>query len=281
LSVDGQAVRTWDELDMAVLPKANREIKVGVERAGQRREVAVTPAALTKYEIGSLGIGPVFRPQVIRIYPGGAAERADLQRGDVILGIDGARGLTQPEIIKRIQKAGGQALHFTIERNGETQEISVTPDAKSGAGMIGAIISSIEVRRVDPTLLQAFGLSARQNWETTVQIGRTLRGLFTADTPVRTLIGPVGIAEFAGGAAQLGWLSLFEFMVMLSLNLGLINLLPIPVLDGGHIAILALEGVVRRDLSTRVKERILLAGAAVIVFVMVTVIYNDVARLLR
>ena len=94
-------------------------------------------------------------------------------------------------------------------------------------------------------------------------------------------MGPVAIAELSGSAAQLGWLPLFEFMAMISLNLGLLNLMPVPVLDGGHIAILAVEGVTRRDLSVRVKERILLAGAALIVLLMVTVIYNDVMRLFR
>ena len=94
-------------------------------------------------------------------------------------------------------------------------------------------------------------------------------------------MGPVGIAQLSGSAAQLGWVPLFDLMAMISLNLGLINLLPIPVMDGGHIAILGFEGLTRRDLSIRVKERILLAGAALIVTLMVTVIYNDVMRLFR
>ena len=95
-------------------------------------------------------------------------------------------------------------------------------------------------------------------------------------------MGPIAIAEpVRAGAAQLGWIPLFELMAMISLNLGLLNLLPVPVLDGGHIAILAVEGLVRRDLSLKVKERILMAGAALIVLLMVTVIYNDIARLVR
>jgi regulator of sigma E protease len=94
-------------------------------------------------------------------------------------------------------------------------------------------------------------------------------------------MGPVAIAELSGTAAQLGFGALFNLMAMISLNLGLLNLVPVPVLDGGHIAILAVEGLARRDLSAKVKERVLLAGAAVIALLMVTVIYNDVTRLLR
>jgi regulator of sigma E protease len=94
-------------------------------------------------------------------------------------------------------------------------------------------------------------------------------------------MGPVAIAQLSGEAAAIGWLSLFDFMAMISLNLGLLNLMPVPVMDGGQIAILALEGASRRDISARVKERILLAGAALVVLLMVTVIYNDVMRLVR
>jgi regulator of sigma E protease len=124
-------------------------------------------------------------------------------------------------------------------------------------------------------------MSAEQNWANAVLIGRTLKGLFTADTPVRQLVGPMGIAEMSGAAAEIGWIAVFNLMAMISLNLGLLNLMPVPVLDGGHIAILAAEGLARRDFSVRVKERILMAGAAVIVLLMVTVLYNDFARLLR
>ena len=94
-------------------------------------------------------------------------------------------------------------------------------------------------------------------------------------------MGPLSIATMTGQAAQLGWVSLFTFMAMISLNLGLINLMPVPVLDGGHIVILTVEGLARRDLSVRVKERILMVGAAMIVLLMVTVIYNDVVRLFK
>ena len=92
-------------------------------------------------------------------------------------------------------------------------------------------------------------------------------------------MGPVMIAQMSGESASLGWIALFSFMAMISLNLGLVNLLPIPVLDGGHIFIMALEGLARRDFSMRVKEKMLLAGFVVILMLMVTVIYNDLTRI--
>ena len=107
----------------------------------------------------------------------------------------------------------------------------------------------------------------------------TLKGLFTRETPMKQLMGPVGIAELSGTrrAAAAGS-QLFTLMAMISLNLGLLNLMPIPVLDGGHIVILALEGVSRRDFSMKVKEKMLLVGFVLLLTLMVTVIYNDLTR---
>ncbi len=110
-------------------------------------------------------------------------------------------------------------------------------------------------------------------------IMRTLRGLFTRETPVKQLMGPVAIAGLSGEAAQAGWLSLFGLVAMISLNLGLINLMPVPVLDGGHITILALEGLARRDFSMKVKEKMLIVGFVLLLTLMVTVIYNDLTRI--
>ena len=127
--------------------------------------------------------------------------------------------------------------------------LSITPADVSGVGQIGAQILPYEVKRIDPTFLQAVKMSGQQTLDQSTMILTTLKGLFTRDTPVKQLMGPVAIAELSGSAAQLGWLSLFGLMSMISLNLGILNLMPVPVLDGGHILIMALEGVARRRLQ--------------------------------
>jgi regulator of sigma E protease len=281
VSVNGRPVPTWESLDIEVAPKANREIDLVVDRGGQFIDVSITPDAVTKYEFGDLGIGPKWRPELAQIVEDSPASRAGLARGDVIIGVGGERDLTQDQVIERIRASAGRPLTFLVERGDALIELTPVPEDEGGVGRLGAVILIWEVEHVDPTLWQAFGLSLQQNWDNTVLIGRTVAGLFTAETPVRQLMGPVGIAEMSGSAAVLGWTALLSFMSMISLNLGLINLLPVPVLDGGHIAILAVEGLARRDLSVRMKERVLMAGAAMLVLLMVTVIYNDVARLLR
>jgi regulator of sigma E protease len=119
----------------------------------------------------------------------------------------------------------------------------------------------------------------QRNYEFGGQIFQTLVGLLTRETSPRQLMGPVAIAQLSGESAALGWMALFSLMAYISLNLGILNLLPIPVLDGGHIFIMALEGLARRDFSTRVKEGMLLAGFAALMLLMVTVIYNDLTRI--
>ena len=122
-------------------------------------------------------------------------------------------------------------------------------------------------------------MSFDRNYEWSGLIFRTLGGLLTAETSPKQLAGPLGIATMAGQAAEVGWIQLFTLMSMISVNLGILNLLPIPVLDGGHIFIMAIEGAARRDFSVQVKERMLFAGFAVMMFLMVTVIYNDLTRI--
>ncbi len=281
LSVQGRPVATWDQLMIEILPRPNQALSLTVLREGQRVELSVTPDSLGRYQLGDLGVRPILRPEIRMVTPGDPAERAGFRKGDVILAVGGEQAPTQERVIERIQNSANTPLTFVVERDGAPLTLTVVPEGSPGAALIGVMVFSYEVEEVDLNFFQALEMSVERNWENAVLIGRTLRGLVTRDTPVSQLMGPVGIADLSGTAAQAGLLSLLNLMAMISLNLGLLNLMPVPVLDGGHIAILAVEGLARRDLSVRVKERILMAGAAVIVLLMVTVIYNDIARLLR
>jgi regulator of sigma E protease len=122
-------------------------------------------------------------------------------------------------------------------------------------------------------------MSVQKNIQFSGLIFQTVWGLITRETSPKQLMGPVAIAQLSGESAQMGWLALFTLMASISLNLGLLNLMPIPVLDGGHIFIMALEGLARRDFSVPAKEKMLMAGFVVILMLMVTVIYNDLTRI--
>ena len=283
VNVAGKPVKTWDEVFTGVLPKAGESISITVDRGGQAYATSIVPASQTKYEMGDIGVAARYRPQVALITKESPAEHSGLKSGDVVVGVDDQLGLTQPKLIEYIRAHPKTPVAFHIERAGQPVELSITPNDKgpNGVGQIGAQIAGMESRRIDPTFPQAIQMGAAETWQQAKAIVTTLKGLFTRDTPMKQLMGPVAIAQLSGDAAQLGWVALLGFMSMISLNLGLMNLLPIPILDGGHIAILALEGVSRRDFSIKVKERILFAGFALIMLLMVTVIYNDVARIFR
>lgn len=275
--VDGSAVPTWEDFSMAIWPKAKRTVTLLIERNGQAIEKQVVPAAVSKFELGELGIRPVMRPQLITVTAGEPAHEAGLAPGDVVLAVGAERGISRERIIQVITANENKPLTFEVLRNGQVLKVVVTP-RKTDYVRIGSQISPTELRSIQPGLLEAFKMSAERNWDWTKLIVTTLVGLFTRDTSVKQLMGPVAIAQVSGDAAEQGWLPLFSLLAMISLNLGLLNLMPIPVLDGGHIAILALEGLSRRDFSMKVKEKMLLAGFVLLLMLMVTVIYNDLTR---
>jgi regulator of sigma E protease len=279
VAVNDVPVATWEKFSMEVLPKGGRQVKFTIDRGGSQIDKELVPSSVGKYEMGDIGIVPATRPEIAAVNKGEPADVSGLQAGDVVLGVNGERPVTRDRIIEVIRQHEDKPLEFEIEREGQARTISVTPKSFGDVPRIGATISPYEFRTVQPSLYGAFKLSAVRNWEWSVMIVRTLGGLFTRDTPVKQLMGPVAIAGISGEALQAGWVPLFSLMAMISLNLGLLNLMPVPVLDGGHITILALEGLARRDFSMKVKEKMLLAGFVLLLMLMVTVIYNDLMRI--
>jgi regulator of sigma E protease len=278
VTVAGREMRTWDQFFIEIGSRADRETEIVVDRGGRRETITVTPEPKTKYEVGEIGVLPKTRLQLAEVTPRMAADRAGLRRGDVIAALDGKSDPEQQALIAHIKSNPNKPLRFSIVRDGQPMDVTVTPEGDPGSALIGIRISPYEFRIIQPGFLEALRLSLVKNWEWTRLIFRTLAGLFTRETSVRQLMGPVGIAELSGGAAQLGWTHLFNLMAMISLNLGVLNLMPIPVLDGGHVFIMLLEGIARRDFSVRMKEKMLLAGFVVLMMLMVTVIYNDLMR---
>jgi len=169
-------------------------------------------------------------------------------------------------------------ITITVKRGAEVKDIHVTPELRGNKGIIGIGIRE-ETKSIQPGPLGALWMSLERNYEFSGLIFQTLGGLLTRDTSPRQLMGPVAIAQLSGEYAAAGLIALFSLMASISLNLGILNLLPVPVLDGGHIFIMALEGLARRDFSARVKEQLLLVGFVLLMALMVTVIYNDLTRI--
>ena len=268
------------DLQLAVLPHAGSELEFVIRGGdGAQRTARLTPQAEGQFRLGEIGVLPQMHPQVRRVLPGEPAELAGIRVDDAILAVDGEPVENQGQLIATINASAGVSLTLTIRRDDTLVDTIVTPAARGDVGLIGVTLSELEVRIIEPGPLEAVRMSVEQNYEWSGLIFRTLWGLLTRETPLTQLVGPVGIAQLSGTAAQVGWVTLFGLMAMISLNLGILNLLPIPVLDGGHIFIMALEGVSRREFSLRVKEAMLLAGFVVLMTLIVTVVYNDLVRI--
>ena len=277
LTVAGDDVPSWRDVDMAIGTRANRDIPITFDRGGRTMSVTVRPTAQGKYEIGDIGVLPDVSPGVRSVVAGDPADRAGVKAGDVVVAVNGERMIFARHLADAISRNGGKQIELLIRRGTDELRVPVTPEQRGDRGLIGVSISE-ETKTFKPGPIEAIRLSVEQNIASSGLIFRTLGGLFTGATSVRQLQGPVGIAQLSGESAQAGWVALLSLMAVISLNLGLLNLMPVPVLDGGHILIMALEGVARRDFSMQVKEKMLLAGFVVLMMLMVTVIYNDLTR---
>ena len=238
------------------------------------------PAAVGKNaELGDIGVQPVTRPQILGVVAGAPADQSGLRPLDVIVAVDGERDIGGERVVELIRSNGGRPLAFEFERGGARQTVTVTPRLIDDAQRIGATISPYKVP--DRPAGARRGHDDEHRTQLERRAGhrpipcrpRHAQNVGQATAGTRGDCGPDGHRRVRG------WVDLFSLMATISLSLGLLNLMPIPVLDGGHIAILAMEGVARRDFSMKAKEHMLAAGFVLLVTLMATVIYNDLMRI--
>jgi regulator of sigma E protease len=236
-----------------------------------------------------LGYGkPVILTNIGDVQSGSPAEKAGVMPGDRIVAIDGQEVHKWEEVSKAIEANKGDAVLLTLQRGRKTISVDIIPkiyELKNIFGeeikvpMIGVSASGdMEIEKLSP--LNAIGQAFSRTWELIVLTGQVIVKLFERVIPLSTLGGPIMIAQMAGQQAELGILNLFYFMALLSINIGFLNLLPIPVLDGGHLAFLAIEGITGRPLSMRQKAVAQQMGIFILLVLMVLIFYNDIARLL-
>jgi regulator of sigma E protease len=278
VSVNGEAVATWEDVFVQISSRGRGALTLGLLRDGRETSVSLPESSGSSLQMRDIGVLPDTHPYVAALTPGEPAERAGVEPNDVVVALDGQPIAFARQLSEAISKKADIPITLTVERDGARQDIPVTPALRGKIGMIGIRIGDA-VKTFQPGPLEAVRMSVVRNYEYSLLIFRTLGGLLTGETSPRQLMGPVAIAQMSGESAQAGWLSLLALMSAISLNLGLLNLMPVPVLDGGHIIIMALEGVTRRDFSMAVKEKMFLAGFVLLVMLMVTVIYNDLTRI--
>jgi regulator of sigma E protease len=279
-AVADKPVATWEDFYIAVGTKPDRQVQIDYLRGGTVNSVVVTPKSPegSRYEIGDIGVLPDVHPLIRSVNPGDPADKAGMKPKDVVVSVNGETITFSGNLKDAISKRPEQQLTINILRDGQPMTIAATPKRSGSSGLLGIAIAD-ETSSIKPGAVGAARMAVEKNVQYAGLIFQTVWGLITRETSPKQLMGPVAIAQLSGESAQLGWIALFSLMAQISLNLGLLNLLPIPVLDGGHIFIMAMEGVARRDFSTRMKEKMLLAGFVVLMTLMVTVIYNDLTRI--
>lgn len=282
VKINGRDNPTWDEARLELLSALpGHPLSVVVERAGQQVTLAV-PAGQSIDDIYGY---PPDRLVINSVTSGMPAERAGLKSGDEIRKVNGKDLVSPVEFPTLVQNSQGHTLSLEVQRAGNTVQLDVTPQQvsmKNGVARwqigIGIRGGDLVERRLSlgPAMVDAVStnvLMARQ-------VAFVVVELFRGNMSLKQLEGPLGIAKASGEAAKEGPATLFSLMAMIGVNLAVLNLLPIPPLDGGHILMLFIEGTIRRDLSVRVKERFVTVSMVFLLLVFAIVMYNDVVRLI-
>jgi regulator of sigma E protease len=276
VNINGEKIEEFADMQLVVGMNSGTRLRVDYIRNGQLRTTMVTPARESSDfgPVGVIGIRPFIETTVGRVKPASPAAMAGLRTGDRIIAIDDKPVSQISDFNASFDKAKGSALRLLVSR-GREQFRTILPAANDDPDdPYRGIIPPTVIHKL--SLIPALKDSVEQNWKMLRYAFLTLGRLFRAEGSVKELSGPISIARISGEMLRRGWRSMVALMAMISLQLGVLNLLPIPVLDGGHIMILVVEGVARRDLSMRVKERIQQIGFAVLAALMIVVIYNDV-----
>ncbi|MFP4081617.1 MAG: RIP metalloprotease RseP [Candidatus Aminicenantes bacterium] len=276
LSIDGERTRTWADVELAVGSKPGRMITLEVKREEERVAVELMTESKTRYEMGYAGFFGKILTQVMMVSPDSPAEKAGLKPGDVILAIDG-KPVYYYQFVEVIQNNPGKQLELRIRREGRTLTLEVTPRREGRMGKIG-IVQGPESSHRKYGFFTAIGESVKQNAKLAFLVVNFVKDLITGEVSTRQLGGPIEIANFSYAAFRMGFLAMLGWIAFISLQLGIINLVPIPVLDGGQIFVLMLEGISRKDFSPKVKQIVMQIGFAMFVILIAFVILNDVQK---
>jgi regulator of sigma E protease len=283
VAVDGEETPTWETVHLAELHATNKTVPVALVRNGERIELAVT---LTADERG-VGVAGWAEQAKVRLGPinsGSPAERAGIKADDLLVSVNGVEIRSPARVPELIQQNAGKQARVVVRRGAGEIAVDVTPEAKTNekgesVWMIGVQLNP-EYERIATQLgfADACRESLEWNRRNATLIFSFIGGMIEQRMSPKSLEGPIGIARLSGQAARSGAPTLIQLMAMISLNLGIFNLLPIPILDGGVITLLLLESVMRRDLSMAVKERIVQVGLVFILLLFVFVMYNDILK---
>ena len=303
VSVGGDRVSTWQDARWVLLKSAVHKQTVAVQVITDKDEAAtrnldmsgLTAADLDGEFLKTLGVtrfllkGP---PEIGRVMAGSAAERAGLKAGDEIVALNNVRVDSVEQAINIIQEHAGKVLIVEVRRDGGAlPPLQVTPEAATQAdgrtiGRIGAVLQplrqALDKYRVEVRYgpIDSLGQAILKTWDTSIFSLRMLGKMLIGEVSLKNLSGPITIADYAGQSAQHGWISYLVFLALISISLGVLNLLPIPLLDGGHLMYYIVEIFKGAPVSDQVMEIGQRVGMAILLLMMAFALFNDVNRLI-
>ena len=296
LSVNGQPVTDWSDAQAKIMlnldgGKVLVDVISAAGQSGKRLlNIAGTDAAANVAKTGYLGIVP-FKVinQIGMVVPDSVAAKAGLQAGDTLLTINGRKISNWQEWVDNIRASAGARLDISYQRNGQIQHTSLRPESVLENGTIigqvgvGAMRDKAWDRQIrqhyQPSFFQSVQLAMQRTWDYITLTLSMFAKLLTGQASLHYLSGPLTIADVAGKTAAMGWQSYTEFLALVSVSLGVLNLLPVPVLDGGHLLYYAIEWIRGKPLSLRIQEMGLRFGIAAMLMLMLVAFFNDITRL--
>jgi len=296
VTVDGRPVRHWEDLDRVVAKSSGRPLQLAVAHDGTTQQVTITPRMTEirdpifkeSHEAWEIGVGPQLTPQIGSVTSGSPADKAGLRAGDVVVAVAGQPVFTPEELMQAIQKRAGQTFDVTIERDGRRLTLPVTAttvkeknavgeETEVGRIGVGIVTKTVNYEPYPPHLAVGYGVV--KTWDMTVLTVKGLWKIVSRQIDSSNIGGPLQIASEAGRQAKEGATSLALFTAIISVNLAVLNLLPVPMLDGGHLFFFIIEAIMGRPLSLRKREAAQQLGFVLLMLLMVYALYNDLMRM--
>jgi len=288
--VDGKEIDSWQAFEEALKLNVGHDVGLLVSRDEMLQEVHVSlpqpekDAFLIDVADQVLGVGLALDIFIESVMPDSPAETALLQAGDQVIAVDGQPIHTVHELIEVFNRYAGQSVGIQVKREHAQIQLQVTPREEAGRGLIGVRLSAkpwIEPEWKYKGFFEGLSHGFVRTWEVTLMTGEIFQRMISASISADNLGGPIAIAQMAGTTAENGLVYFIMFLAFFSVNLAILNLLPIPVLDGGMLMFLALEKLRGKPLSVETQMHFQLVGMMAIMALMVFAFYNDIMRLFR
>jgi len=282
--LDGKKNPTWDDVILREIASAARPMHLTIDRGGKFFDTTVTPNLSERLGVGVAGWDERGQVHLVKIEPGMPAEKAGLKPYDVLVSVNGQPIHSTIKFQEITKNSNGKPIEIEFQRNGETQVVTVQPVYTTMEGssrwMIGVQPQpKLHIITTRLSLPAAFNESVAWNRKNATVLFSVIEGMLERRLSTKNLSGPIGIGTMAGEAARQGASEFIQLMAMVSLQLAIFNLLPIPILDGGQIAMLLVEMIMQRDLSLNVKELVFKVGFVCIMLIVAFAIYNDISKL--